>query len=140
MQQSSPARLYALVIGGVLVIAGIIGFFYESSFDTGDLARREEVLGILTVNGWHNLVHIATGLVGLAAAGYAARAYALGLGALYIVVAVLGFIAGNGNEIFDLLVVNTGDNLLHLVIGLTGILAGVTTPRPRAPRRASPAT
>lgn len=139
MQEASPARLYALLVGGVLVIAGIIGFFYEPSFETGDLAPRDDVFGILTVNGWHNVVHIATGLLGLLAAGYAARAYALGLGAVYILVAILGFMAGNGKEILDFLVVNTEDNFLHLIIGLTGIAAGLATPRPgAASAKASP--
>jgi hypothetical protein len=32
MQNLSPARLYALVFGSVLVVAGIIGFFYEATF------------------------------------------------------------------------------------------------------------
>ena len=31
--------------------------------------RRDEVLGILAVNGWHNVVHIATGALGLAVVG-----------------------------------------------------------------------
>lgn len=82
MEQANPARLYALVFGAVLVVAGVIGFFYESTF-TSDESVRDAVFGILEVNGWHNLVHIATGALGLAAfAGgtYAARAYALGLG------------------------------------------------------------
>ena len=67
MENSSPARLYALLVGGVLTIAGIIGFFYSSSFDTGSELPTDEVLGILSVNGWHNIVHLATGLLGLAA-------------------------------------------------------------------------
>ena len=36
MSSSSPARLYCTLVGGALVIAGIIGFFYEASFGTGD--------------------------------------------------------------------------------------------------------
>src|SRR6266550_9170341 len=57
MEEPSPARLYCLLVGGVLVIAGIIGFFYEASFATGDSIRTSDVFGILSVNGWHNVVH-----------------------------------------------------------------------------------
>jgi hypothetical protein len=118
----SPAQLYALVIGLTLVAAGVLGFFYNASFDTGDGLERDAVLGILDVNAWHNLVHIATGVLGLAVAGsYGnARGYAFGLGAVYLVVALLGFIAGDGDEIFNLIPVNTEDNLLHLFIGIAG--------------------
>jgi hypothetical protein len=88
------------------------------------------VLGILDVNGWHNLVHIATGAIGLAvAASYGgSRGYALGLGAVYLLVAALGFIAGNGDEIFNLIPVNTEDNFLHLLLGIAGVGAGLATP------------
>src|SRR3712207_9285870 len=47
--------------------------------------------------------------------------YALGLGAVYLVVAALGFIAGDGDEIFNLIPVNTEDNVLHLLIGVAGV-------------------
>ena len=130
MEERSPAQVYALVIGLTLVTAGIVGFFYSASFSTGDGTERDAVLGILDVNGWHNLVHIATGAIGLAvAASYGgSRGYALGLGAVYILVAVLGFIAGNGDEIINLIPVNTEENFLHLLIGIAGIAAGVATP------------
>src|SRR3954454_10497947 len=107
MDGRSPAQVYALLFGVVLVGAGIIGFFYDGSFETGDGASREAVLGILDVNGWHNIVHIVPALAGLAvAASYgSARLYAIGLGAVYILVAIAGFIAGNGNEIVGFLVV-----------------------------------
>jgi uncharacterized protein DUF4383 len=142
MEGRSPAQVYALLFGVVLVAAGIIGFFYDGSFETGDAASREAVLGILDVNGWHNVVHIVTGLVGLAVAGsYGnARLYAIGLGAVYILVAIAGFIAGNGNEIFNFLVVNTEDNFLHLLIGIAGIGAGLATPAVPAPTTQSPPT
>ena len=123
---TSPARLYAVVIGATLVAAGILGFFYESTF-TDDKAVRDGVLGILDVNGWHNVVHLATGLLGLAAysAGAAAsRQYALGLGVVYIAVAVWGFIVGDGDSILSIIPVNTEDNVLHLLIGITGLGAG----------------
>jgi hypothetical protein len=130
MDERSPAQVYALVIGLTLVVAGIAGFFYIASFSTGDGAERDAVLGILDVNGWHNLVHIASGAIGLFVAGSygGARVYALGLGVVYIVVAALGFLAGNGDEIFNLIPINTEDNFLHLLIGIAGIGSGLATP------------
>ena len=134
MEGRSPAQVYALVFGAVLVLAGILGFFYEPEFSS-DKSVRDAVLGILDVNGWHNVVHLASGLVGLAVAGsYAkARLYALGFGAIYIVVTILGFIYGDGSEIFDIIPINTEDNILHLLIGVAGIGAGMATPAEPAP-------
>ncbi len=125
--QRTPAQLFALVIGAVLVGAGIIGFFYNASFATGQDVPRDAVFGILDVNAWHNLVHIATGALGLAtfASAASARVYAFGLGAVYLVVAIWGFVLGDGGVILNLVPVNTADNLLHVLIALTGIAAGV---------------
>ncbi len=139
----SPAQLYALIVGAVLVAAGILGFFYEASFATGDdtLVERDAVLGILEVNGWHNLVHLLSGAVGLALVGsYAgARAYAFGLGAVYVVVTILGFAYGDGDSIFKLIPINTEDNILHLLIAIAGIGAGLATPA-QPPPTTAPAT
>ena len=146
MEESSPARLYCLLVGAVLVVAGIIGFFYEASFATGDSIRSDDVFGILAVNGWHNLVHIAIGAVLLLAAGSAARVAALWVGVLYIVLCVLGFIATSNNGIgfvaendtlLKLVPVNNEDNVLHLILGITGVIAAFAT---RPARRAAPAT
>ena len=130
MEDRSPAQVFALVIGVTLVAAGILGFFYSASFGTGDGTDREAVLGILDVNAWHNLVHLASGAVGLllVASYRGARAYALGLGVVYLLVTLLGFIAGDGEEILNLIPVNTEDNFLHLLIGIAGIAAGLATP------------
>jgi hypothetical protein len=136
MEASSPAKLYATLVGTVLTIAGIIGFFYSGSF--GSPGAVDKVFGILAVNGWHNVVHLATGLLGLAAAGYAARQYALGLGLVYMVVAIWGFIIGSGDSILSIVPVNTPDNILHLILGLTGLAAGAATPA-GAPGRTAPA-
>jgi hypothetical protein len=146
MEESSPARLYCLLVGAVLVIAGIIGFFYDSSFATGDSIRSDKVFDILAVNGWHNLVHISIGALLLIGAGPAPRPTALFVGILYIVLCILGFIAtGHGgitfvadnNALFKLVPVNNQDNVLHLILGATGLIAAYAS---RPASRAAPAT
>jgi hypothetical protein len=130
MKDRSPAQVFCLVVGITLVAAGILGFFYNASFGTGDGTERDAVLGILDVNAWHNIVHIATGGIALALAGSysGSRTYAIAFGAVYLVVTLLGFIAGDGEEIFNVIPVNTEDNVLHLLLGLAGIAAGLATP------------
>ena len=127
MAERSPAQVYALVIGLTLVVAGIIGFFYNADF-TSDESQRDAVLGILDVNGWHNVVHIVTGALGLASLGYAARYYAGGLGVVYIAVAIWGFAIGSGDSILGFIPVNTEYNVLHALIGLAGLGAYAATP------------
>jgi hypothetical protein len=133
MEGSSPARLYATLIGGTLVVAGIIGFFYNASFDVGDSIESDKVFGILAVNAWHNLVHIASGAVLLLAAGSrAVREVVLAFGAVYLLVFLLGaFEVGGENTIFKFIPVNTEDNVLHLILGLLAVAAGLATPKSR---------
>jgi hypothetical protein len=134
----TAARLYAGIVGAVLVVAGVIGFFYDATF-TDDKAVRDAVFGILDVNGWHNVVHIATGVLGLlaySASAHAARQYALGIGGVYVAVAIWGFVLGDSGSILSIIPVDTEDSVLHLLIGVTGVAAAMITPRAA---RASPA-
>src|ERR687885_401038 len=133
MSGRTPAQLYALLVGGTLFVAGIIGFFYSSDF--GSPGKVDDVFGILSVNGWHNVVHIVTGGLGLLALGYAARAYAGGLGLVYIVVAIWGFVIGNHESILGFIPVNTEDNVLHALLGVAGVGAYFAS----APRATAPA-
>jgi len=139
MQDRSPAQTYALVLGITLTAAGILGFFYNSSFD-GD--SRDAVLGILDVNAWHNIVHLATGLLGLAvASSYGnARTYALVFGVVYLMVAAWGFILGDGEAILGIIPINTEDSILHLLLGVGGMGAALaTTAEPRPTTTSTPA-
>ena len=135
MEERSPAQVFALVIGLTLVVAGIAGFFYNASFDTGDDLPRDALIGILDINGWHNVVHIATGVIALAVAGSydVARLFAIWGGAVYLLIAVAGFIAGDGGVLVGLVPVNTEDNFLHLLIGIAGLGAGFATPTVEPP-------
>jgi hypothetical protein len=129
MEPGSAARLYLSVAGALLVVLGIAGFFYNGHFGSGaDVVGNDtsvKVLGAFEVNGWHNVLHLVTGALALVAAGYAARAFALGLGAAYVALAVWGFIVGSGDSILSIIPVNTADDFLHLGIGVLGVAAGL---------------
>ena len=118
----TPASLYAGLIGAVLLVAGIIGFFYSASF--GSPGNVDAVLGILDVNAWHNLVHILSGAAGLlafAAGARASRTYSIVFGVVYIVVAIWGFIIGSHESILGFIPINTEDNILHIILGVLGV-------------------
>ena len=141
MADRTPAQLYALVVGGTLVLAGILGFFYSTSF--GDPGEVDEVFGLLGVNAWHNLVHIATGAVGLYALRYGAagaRTYAGVLGLVYVAIAVWGFILGSDGNILGFIPVNTEDSVLHSILGLVGLGAYAASSTDRAPSTAAPSS
>ena len=134
----TPAQIYALVFGVTLLVVGIVGFFVDSSFDVGSGVQGDDLI-VFEVNGWHNLVHIASGALGLAlmrsAAG--ARLYALGFGSVYLAVAIWGFI--DGSDVLGLIPVNSADNWLHVAIAVTGILAGLAS-NPHRHAAATPST
>lgn len=135
MDDRSPAQLFALVVGLALVLAGVAGFFYSASFATGDSVERDALLGVMDVNGWHNTAHVLTGAIGLLVAGsYAAsRIYALAVGAVYLLLALVGLIVGAGEVIVGLIPVNTENNLVHLLIAIAGLGAGLATPATLSP-------
>ena len=127
----TPAQWYCYIFGATLLIAGLLGFIVDQDFDTAttDDSPRGFVNGDLLlgleVNGWHNVVHIASGLVLLllATKRSSARLGAITFGVVYAAVTIIGFI--DGEDIFGVLPVNTADNLLHLAIAALGIIAGL---------------
>lgn len=132
----TPAQVYSLAFGATLLLAGIVGFFVESSFETGNALQGDELI-VFEVNGWHNVVHIASGLLGLALwrRRDTARAFALGFGTVYALVTLWGF--ADGNDILGLIPVNTADNLLHLGIAAAGIFTGLESTEGSREGRAS---
>jgi hypothetical protein len=122
----TPAQWFCLIVGAVLVLAGILGFITDSSFDTGDMLNGDKLLG-LEVNGWHNIVHIASGafLLAMAPKRKTAKTGALVFGAIYVVVTIIGL--ADGSDIFGLIPINGPDNVLHLVLAIAGIGAAVTS-------------
>lgn len=131
----TSAQLYCGIFGILLLVIGILGFLVNSSFETGvvvdggQAVSRATLLGF-EVNGWHNVVHIGSGLALLAAASApsAATVGAVAFALTYLVVTVIGFI--DGSDVFGIIPVNTADNVLHAAIALLGLLAVSAPARP----------
>src|SRR5215210_6120757 len=135
-QGMTPAQWYCLLAGLALLLAGIFGFIADASFDTSGSADTDRLgnadgqlqgdgfLGF-EVNGWHNVVHIASGLVLLLAFRRArtAKTVALGFGVVYGLVAIIGLI--DGNDVLGIIPVNAADNILHIALSLLGIGASL---------------
>ncbi len=124
----TPAQIYSLVFGATLLVAGIAGFFVNSEFGGLGTNVQGDDLILFEVNGWHNIVHLASGLLGLALSRSAAGgfAFALGFGLTYALVTVWGLITGD-NILFGLAPVNGADNILHAAIAAAGILAALAS-------------
>ena len=116
-------KRFAQILGVALILVGLVG-----------LVLGDKVwLGILNVDIVEDIVHLATGGL-LAYVGFsgvdlsAARSIVLALGVVYLVVGILGFVVPtmfglipNGYTIFD--------NLLHLALGVLGIVVALSAPR-----------
>jgi len=113
--------------GATLVLVGILGFFADSSFNTGSGIDGDKLLGIFEVNGIHNLVHIGSGLLLLAVAPKraTARIGVLAFGAVYAIVTLIGLI--DGKDVLGLIPVNPADNVLHIALTAAALLAGAVS-------------
>ncbi|QIN81296.1 DUF4383 domain-containing protein [Rubrobacter tropicus] len=108
-------RTFALVVGIVFLVVGILGFIPGLTTGGG-----EYLLGIFAVDATHNLIHLLVGALGLAAFYWdRARLYCQVLGVVYLAVGILGFIPALvfGEKLLGIFAVNLADNLLHLVVG-----------------------
>jgi uncharacterized membrane protein HdeD (DUF308 family) len=128
MEPASPARLYASAVGALLVILGVLGFFYGSSF--GAPGTLDHALGAFRTNGWENLLWIVVGALGLLLGGVASRAYAIAAGLLLTVLGVWGLVLGPGAAILGIFPAAGANEALNLAAGLLGLLAAAATPRP----------
>jgi hypothetical protein len=123
----SPARLYATAVGALLILLGIAGFFYGSSF--GSPGALDHTLGALRTNGWLNLLWVAIGALGLLTAGTMSRAFALCAGLLLTVLGVWGLVLDPNAAILGFLPAAGANEALNLVLGVLGVLATLGTPR-----------
>jgi hypothetical protein len=129
MEPASPARLYASAVGALLVIFGIVGFFYGADF--GSPGALDHTLGIFRTNAWGNLLWAAIGAIGLLTAGTMSRAYAFGAGLVLTALGVWGLALDPGAAILGHIPAAGADEALNLTLGILGLLAAAGTPRRR---------
>jgi len=138
-RRRTPAQWYCLLAGLSLLLAGVLGFLVDSGFDTGSNIQGDDLI-VFEVNGIHNLVHLASGLVLLAASPKraSARAVAIGFGVVYGIVTIIGLI--DGETVLGLLPVNPADNVLHIALSALGLITGFMSRADDETRADSPRT
>ena len=118
-------RQYAQVVGVVIIVIGVAGL----------LLGEQSLLGALNIDIVEDIVHLVTGGL-MAYVGFGrvdpglTRNVVGGLGVMYLLVGVLGFIVPN---LFGLLPhgYSIVDNLIHLALGALGIAVGWFVERDR---------
>ncbi len=109
------ARTYAGIVGVVVILIGVVGL----------IAGEEPLFGLVNIDIVEDLVHLLTGGL-LAYVGFGQRDEGLargvvgGLGVVYLLVGVLGFVVP---MLFGLLPhgYSIVDNLIHLTLGVLSI-------------------
>ena len=112
----------ATIFGVLFVLVGLAGFTPAGlGIMQMDHSGAGMLLGLFPVNALHNAVHLLFGAWGLWAGRTAVRSltYALGSGAAYLLLGVLGMFT---NSLFGIVPIGGYDVHLHLV--LAGLLAG----------------
>jgi Domain of unknown function (DUF4383) len=113
------AKTLAVLFGIVFLLIGILGFVPA-------LAPNEMLLNIFHVNAAHNVVHLLTGVVallaGMAGVG-AAKTFFKIFGVVYGLVAVLGFVVGDG-LLLGLISNNMAVTWLHVAIAVVSLIIG----------------
>jgi hypothetical protein len=96
------------------LVVGILGFIMPSP-----------LLGLFEVDMLHNVIHIASGAIGLIAVNmghFPARMYLILFGLVYLVVAVIGYV--QQTTVLGLITVNMADNVLHAAIAALCLVVG----------------
>jgi|GEM_PF-2223319 len=116
----TPAQIAALVFGVWWIGNGLTVFLAtESSFAALAGNGTVHVLGIsIVVNGWHGLLHLSTGIAGIAVCRHpgGSRRYALIVGLLYLAAAVCGLFIGD--TVFGVIRVDELGSADHAVEGV----------------------
>lgn len=117
------AHYYALLVGGALVTLGVLGFI---PFFT----RGNVLFGIFRVSAAYNIIHLLTGIAGLAVFAFPqhklARSYAIFIAAIYLATFTVGNIlygnAANSPSIHFVDIPFILANAFHAGLMLTGAL------------------
>ena len=119
------AKTIATLLGVVFILVGLLGFVMPG------------LLGA-HLDPAHNVVHLVTGAaalyLGLKGSLSAAKMFCLIFGAVYLLLGVVGFVAGDGPErmldLANVLHFGTVDHIIHILLGGIFIIGGLMTGGP----------
>ena len=125
----SVAQAASLVFGVWWIVNGVGALLIDPNFATGHVHGSGGVLGVVTItaNGWHALFHLLPGIVGVVVARRpdASLVFALAVGALYMVVGVVGLIVGGST--LGVIAVDSSGDVVHIAEGAIVLAAGLLT-------------
>ena len=123
-------RKVTAAVGLVFLLVGIAGFIPGITTDYGDMAvggpdSEAKLLGIFQVSILHNIVHLAFGVLGLAAAKAwsSARLFLVGGGVIYLALWLYGLVIDKDSDA-NFVPLNTADDWLHFGLGVGMIALG----------------
>lgn len=119
-------------VGVVFLVVGILGFIPGVTTNVDDISfwgtdSGAHLFDLFHVSVFHNLVHVAYGVVGLMAmvAGHrSSRSYLLGGGAVYLLLWLYGLVVDQSSDA-NFVPLNDADNWLHLGLGIGMIALGL---------------
>lgn len=107
-------KTFALVLGVVLVLVGILGFV------NNPLVGDE---GFFGTNTFQDILHIVAGLIGVwVGTKGMGPGYNMSLGWIGVVLGVLGFIPVVSDLLLTYLNINTEISVLHVVLGVIALV------------------
>lgn len=134
-QETATVQRAAGLVGGAFLLIGVLGFVpgITANFDQLSFGGHHSgalLLGIFAVSVLHNLVHVAFGVAGLALRRTAsgARAFLVGGGVVYLVLAAYGAVVDHASAA-NFVPVNTADNWLHVGLGVAMVALGLALGR-----------
>ena len=130
MATTAFANLYARITGPVVLLVGILGIVSQATGYYGYFGdSRTDTSAFLLWDYTHSAIHVGLGIAAIAA-GYftliSPLLFARVIGAVYVVLGVLGFVNGDlfvGASLGGLHV-ELGENIIHLALGAAGLVAG----------------
>lgn len=134
-RRRTTVQVVALVYGVVFLLVALLGFLVSGGSMNPNVETAPRVFGLFPVNLQHNLVHLAFGVWGLAAARTfsASRAYCRAAGIIYLVLAGLGLAMP---DLMGLMPIGGNDVWLHLLLAVPLLVAGFAAREvPAAPSR-----
>ncbi len=109
----------AKLTGTIFILIGILGF-------VPGITHEGLLVGIFAVDGVHNLIHLATGIIALIMVRKDqkfTRYFFQIIGLVYLAVALLGFAHGDA-PILGMIANNEADSWLHLVLSVVLLYIG----------------